>query len=99
MQGVHSAPPPAPFMQHLSRLVLVVNHAGSGASDAERAAHADSHWHTVLTERPCTALPDGDLDYFLRRPHTAPTAAPAAVPAVPAAPDLAARALAASFAT
>jgi hypothetical protein len=52
-------------MQHRSRLVLI----SSAAPAAQPSADADRHGHTVLGERPCTALPDDDLDYFLRRPQ------------------------------
>jgi hypothetical protein len=84
-------------MQHLHPLVIVVKHPASAANDAQPLAGADRHWHTVLCERPCAALPGNDLDYFLRRPqvmarHGAPSA-PIAVP------DPTARGLTASFAS
>jgi hypothetical protein len=80
-------------MQHPFRPVPL-NHAGSAAPDAQPGCDAERHWHTVLGERPCSALPDDDLDYFLRRPQVA---APAAAPAHEADPT--AHAMAAAFAT
>ena len=60
-------------MQHPFRPVPL-NHTGSAAPDAQPGCDAERHWHTVLGERPCSALPDDDLDYFLRRPQVAASA-------------------------
>lgn len=87
-------------MQHPFRPVPL-NHTGSAAPDAQPGCDAERHWHTVLGERPCSALPDDDLDYFLRRPQVAASAvAPHATcgPAAQAAAGPTALAMAAAFA-
>ena len=75
-----------------------IHHTGSAVAGAP-GEDAGRHWHTVLGERPCRALPDDDLDYFLRRPQADPPAPARATPEPPG-PVTAhalARAMAASF--